>query len=184
VFPHWAGIMFWWMAKNLITSNTYDSSAAGLVNSAVKVISPTSHVSRIIPSKRSCQASIHGIPPTIDGDLWSKVAQIPNKGMFIFGRYHNLLQWDIWRFWIWHCSKNLKPWLYMSWDCQKICYSKAECGFSSVNSRVTHEKSRIWVTWHAYLWRCIDGHVEKNDSAKLNSATMQCISLLCSLLHT
>ena len=35
VFPHWAGSMFWWMAKNLMTNNTYDARAAGLFYSVV-----------------------------------------------------------------------------------------------------------------------------------------------------
>ena len=35
VFPPRAGLMFWWMPKNLITNITYDPRAAGLLNSAV-----------------------------------------------------------------------------------------------------------------------------------------------------
>ena len=50
VLPRWAGPMFWWMAKNLMTNHTYDAKAACLHNSAVSIESPQRRMSRIIPS--------------------------------------------------------------------------------------------------------------------------------------
>ena len=40
VFPYWAGPMFWWMAKNLMTNNTYGARNAGLLNFAVQIKLP------------------------------------------------------------------------------------------------------------------------------------------------
>jgi len=38
------------MTKNLVTNDTYDARAAGLLNSAVQIESPRRGMSRIIPS--------------------------------------------------------------------------------------------------------------------------------------
>jgi len=69
VLPHWAGPMFWWMAKNLMTNDTYDCRAAGLRNSAVQITPPWSHMTRIISSNWTLRAYIHWSPPSIADDL-------------------------------------------------------------------------------------------------------------------
>jgi len=43
VFAHSAGLMFWWMAKNMITNNTNNNRAAGLLYSAVYIELPRRH---------------------------------------------------------------------------------------------------------------------------------------------
>jgi hypothetical protein len=40
------------MAKNLMTNDSYDARAAGLLNSTVEIESPRRLMSRIIPSNR------------------------------------------------------------------------------------------------------------------------------------
>ena len=69
MFPHWACPMFWWMAKNSVTTDTYDSRAAGLLNSTVQVKSPWRRISRIIPGNRTVQVYIHWSPPSVEDDL-------------------------------------------------------------------------------------------------------------------
>jgi len=78
------------MAKNLMTNNSYNARAAGLIDSAVPIEMPQRCMSGIISSNRMLGAHIHRSPQSIKYDLYSKVAQIMNKDMFIFGRYHNL----------------------------------------------------------------------------------------------
>jgi len=90
VFAHWAGPMFWWMAKNLMTNDAYDARAAGLLNSAMQIEPPWRRMSKILPSNRTLRAHIQRNPPNIEYDLYSKVVQITNKDTFIFGRYHYL----------------------------------------------------------------------------------------------
>ena len=80
------------MAKNLMTNDTYDARAAGLLNSAVQIESPRRCMSRFIPSNRPRREYIHRSSPRIENDLQSRVAQIANKDTFIFGRDHNLEQ--------------------------------------------------------------------------------------------
>jgi hypothetical protein len=77
------------MAKNLMTNDTYDAMAAGLLNSTVQIESARRRMSRILPSNRPLGAYIHGSPPSVEDDLLIKVAQITNNDPFIFGRYHN-----------------------------------------------------------------------------------------------
>jgi len=52
VLPHWAGPIFWCMAKNLMTKNQYDARATGLLNCVVQIELPWRHMSRNIPSNR------------------------------------------------------------------------------------------------------------------------------------
>jgi len=78
------------MAKNLVTNDTYDSGADGLLNSTVQVKSPRRRVSRIIPSNQTFGVYIYRSPPSVQDDLQSKVAQILNNDTFIFGRDHNI----------------------------------------------------------------------------------------------
>jgi len=84
--PHWASAIFWWMAKNLMTNNSYDSRAANLLNSTVQPKSPWRCMSRIIRSSRTFLANIRWGPANVEDDFWSKVAQIMNKDTFIFQR--------------------------------------------------------------------------------------------------
>ena len=69
VFPHWAGSMFRWMAKNFMTNNTHDSRVAGLLNCTVQIKLPWRCMSRIMPTNRTLQAYIHWSPPSIEDDL-------------------------------------------------------------------------------------------------------------------
>jgi len=106
VCPHWAGSMFWWMAKHLMTNDTYDSRAAGLLNHAVQIKSPWRWMSTIIPSNRILGAYIHGSPPSIEDDLKNKGAQITKNDTFIFGRDHNFYQQGVLWEWIRHGSRD------------------------------------------------------------------------------
>jgi len=74
VVAHWAGLMLWWMAKNLMTNDTYDARAAGLLNSAVQIQSPRRRMSTIIPSNRPLAAYIHWSPTSIEYDLQCTLA--------------------------------------------------------------------------------------------------------------
>jgi len=78
------------MAKNLTTKDPYDARAPSLLNSEVQLEAPQRRMSRIIPNNRMLLAYIYICPPSIKADLQSKVAQITNQDMFIFGRDHNL----------------------------------------------------------------------------------------------
>jgi len=119
VFPHWAGHMFWWMAKNLRTHNTYDAWAASLLNSAVQIESPWWHMSRILPCNRPVRAYIHWSPPCIDNDLQCMVAQIGNKETVIVGRDHYIEQWGVQRLCIRHGGRNWKVRDFNSRDWRK-----------------------------------------------------------------
>jgi len=89
-FSQWAGTMFWWMTKNLVTNDKYDARPAGLLNSAVQIESPRRIMSRIIRSNWKLRVHIHRSPPSIKYDLQGKVVQITNTDTFICGKYHNL----------------------------------------------------------------------------------------------
>jgi len=136
--------MFRWMVKNLMTNDTYDSRGAGLLHSAVQIKSPWRHMFRIISSNRTLRAYTHWSPRHINDNLNSKVAQITNKVMFIFGRYHtssNVVFKD--------CEsdmaeRNLKAAWSDSRDSPKLCCSTAECGFLNFDSRATSKKSDLW----------------------------------------
>ena len=58
MIPNWAGPMFWWMANNLITNDTYDSRAASLHNSAVQTTLLWRRMSRVIPSNRTFEVAL------------------------------------------------------------------------------------------------------------------------------
>jgi len=83
VFPNWACPMLWWIAKNLMTNSAYDAWAAGLLKSAVHIDTPQWHMSILITSNWMLRAHIHRSAPSMKYDLWSKVAQITNKGKLI-----------------------------------------------------------------------------------------------------
>jgi len=78
------------MPKNLMTNDTYDARAVGLLNSTVQIELPRRHMSGILPSNSLLRAYIHWRPPSVEDDLESKVTQITNKDKFIFGRNYNL----------------------------------------------------------------------------------------------
>jgi len=69
VFRHWAGLVFWWMAKNLMTNDADDGRVAGLLNSSGHLKSPQRNMSRIISTNRTFQAYIHWRPPSIEDDM-------------------------------------------------------------------------------------------------------------------
>jgi hypothetical protein len=69
LFPHWAGPLFWRVASNMITNDTYDCRAAGLLNSTVPINSLWRRISSIIPSTRAFQAYIHWSPHSVKGNL-------------------------------------------------------------------------------------------------------------------
>jgi len=142
VFPHCAGLMFWWMAKNSMRNDTYHSSAAGFLNSAVQMKLTWRRLSRIFPSNSTFQTSIHWSPASVEDDLYSKVAQITNEDTFIFGSDHNLYHWGILRFWIQHSGRNTKSWKSDASDCQKSRDSTPECGFLTIDSGATSHQIR------------------------------------------
>jgi len=75
MFPHWPGPMFWWMANNLITNDTYDAGAAGLLNSTVPIESSRMRMSGIIPMNRPLRAYMHWSPTSIEDDLQSIISK-------------------------------------------------------------------------------------------------------------
>ena len=69
VFPHWAGPMSWWMAKNMMTNYTIFSWAASILHSPVEIESPRRRMSGIIPSNCVLGAYTHRSQPSIKYDL-------------------------------------------------------------------------------------------------------------------
>ena len=68
-----------------MTNNTYDARVASPLISAVQIESPPSHISGIVPSSTTLRAHIDRSLPSIKYDLQTKVTQIANQDMFIFG---------------------------------------------------------------------------------------------------
>jgi len=89
-FPIELGQWSYWWRKNLMRNDTYDASAAGLLNCTVQIQSPWRSMSRVFPSNRTLQVYIHWSTPSITYSVQSKDTQIMNQDKFIFGRYHNL----------------------------------------------------------------------------------------------
>jgi hypothetical protein len=134
--------MIGWIMKNLVANDTYDARAAGFIHSAVKMESSQSGMSRSIPANWKLRVHIYRSPPTIKHDLEGRVVQITNKDKLICGRYHNIWQRDVYRFWIGRGIRNLiTVWFELS-DTQKLWYCEVSCWFSNIDSRATSKEKR------------------------------------------
>jgi len=182
VFPHGAGPMFRSMAKNSMTNNAFDATAASLVDSVVQIVElkgailelplaiggfrPTfieAHLTmNMICKVRSLKSRI--ITPSFLEDIITS-----NNAVFIDSKSDIVVGIESCLTPVERLSKVtlllsrtlvLKYWLL----------------------RYTKDKSKTCETVHAWWWSCIQGHTDKTDGEKLHLRTIQCISLRWNLL--